>query len=80
MKSLKKIINEEVAIRRIVKEVGYSDGMDADLDTIAEYFIDEVGNLDDTVAIKNFFVKNQITDLRQREEILKLANKKLKGK
>jgi hypothetical protein len=79
MKSLKQIIVEESAIKRL-SEVEYVDGMDADINTVAEYFVDEVGNLDDTVTIRDFFIKNRITDLKTRTAILKLAKKKLQGK
>ena len=78
MKSLKRMIKEEVSLKRL-READYVDSMDADLDTVAEYFVDEVGNMNDTVAIRDFFVKNQITDRKTREKILKLAKKKLDG-
>jgi hypothetical protein len=82
MKSLKKIIAEEVAIKRI-NEAGedYVDGMDADISTVAEYLVDAVeGNLNDTLALKDFFIRNNITDPQKKKKILTAANKIIKGK
>lgn len=76
MKSLKRIVKEEIAIKRLAEQ----QPEETDVDTVAEYFVDEVGNLNDTLAIKDFFIKNGITDIKVREEILKLAKKKLSGK
>lgn len=80
MKTLKQIIKEEKAILRINEEEA-QDMNTEDVGTVAQYLVDslEGGDLNDTIAVKDFFIRNRITDPNKKKKILSAANKIFKG-
>lgn len=81
MKSLKQIIAEEKAIFKINEADEVQDMNLEDVSTVAEYLVDAVeGNINDTLALKDFFIRNGISDPNKKKKILSAANKIIKGK
>ena len=73
MINLRQLIREQIAK---LKESKTYDSMDADPESLALDLLDACeGDLGDTIAINDWFRRNQITDRNKKQEILKAAGK-----